>query len=116
MIFTVIMPLPNSQHAIVELAKLRDYCLSSRHKEGKFKARVFFSALSITDADAPLLREWLMAAATNSDGLVSGQDSYGTRYVIDFSISHNNRSARIRSAWIIRNDEDFPRLVTCYVL
>jgi hypothetical protein len=36
--------------------------------------------------------------------------------VIDFEIEWNEKRAFIRSAWIIRADEDFPRLTTCYVL
>jgi uncharacterized protein (UPF0332 family) len=40
----------------------------------------------------------------------------GRMTVIDFEISHSGKTARVRSAWIVRNDENFPRLVTCYVL
>ena len=43
-------------------------------------------------------------------------DEYGQRYVIDFLLTWQNRQAKVRSAWIIRPDEDFPRLVTCYPL
>lgn len=35
------MKLPNGEGAIVELAKLRDYCLSQSHPRGRHKARVF---------------------------------------------------------------------------
>ncbi|GCA85569.1 hypothetical protein MiHa_03553 [Microcystis aeruginosa NIES-2522] len=41
---------------------------------------------------------------------------YGQKYVIDFPLTHQNKTAIIHSVWIIRNDENFPRLVTCYVL
>ncbi|WP_369750951.1 DUF6883 domain-containing protein [Calothrix sp. PCC 7507] len=27
-----------------------------------------------------------------------------------------NKQAMIQSIWIVRNDENFPRLVTCYVI
>jgi hypothetical protein len=46
-----------------------------------------------------------------SDKVVSEQ-----RYVIDFELTREGRIARVRSAWIIRKGEDFPRLVTCYVI
>ncbi|WP_334311297.1 DUF6883 domain-containing protein [Microcystis aeruginosa] len=38
------------------------------------------------------------------------------RSIIDFPLNHQNKTAIIHSVWIIRNDENFPRLVTCYVL
>jgi len=41
---------------------------------------------------------------------------YGQKYIIDFPLNHQNKTAIIPSVWIIRNDEKFPRLVTCYVL
>ncbi|MFM6897086.1 MAG: hypothetical protein ACKPKF_07245, partial [Microcystis panniformis] len=37
-------------------------------------------------------------------------------FVNDFPLNHQNKTAIIPSVWIIRNDENFPRLVTCYVL
>ena len=35
------MKLPNADRAVVEIEKLRDYCLSSSHPRGRHKARVF---------------------------------------------------------------------------
>ena len=35
------MFLPNPSLAVVELAKLTDYCLDPAHEDGKHKARVF---------------------------------------------------------------------------
>lgn len=48
--------------------------------------------------------------------------AYGRRLVVDFPFRVDEQFKfvlswiTIRSAWIIRNDEDFPRLTTCYVL
>ena len=44
------------------------------------------------------------------------EDDYGRRYVIDFRMKGPVRSATVRSIWILRRNEDFPRLATCYVL
>jgi hypothetical protein len=110
------MRLPNSSNAVVDIAKLRDYVLSPTHEEGKSKARVFLSSLGITAADAPLLRQWLLNAATSADASLGVVDGFGQRYVIDFPAHHKSRRADIRSAWIIRAGENFPRLITCYVL
>ncbi len=29
---------------------------------------------------------------------------------------NREHSDMVRSAWIVRNEEDFPRLITCYIL
>jgi hypothetical protein len=39
------MNLPGGGDAIVDIAKLRDYCLDSRHPRGRHKARVFAATL-----------------------------------------------------------------------
>jgi len=39
------MKLPNPERAIVDLKKLRDYCLSSEHPRGRHKARMFAAIL-----------------------------------------------------------------------
>ena len=36
------MKIPNAERAIVEIGKLRDYCLNSEHNDGKHKARLFW--------------------------------------------------------------------------
>ncbi len=110
------MKLPKGDQAIVDIAKLRDYCLNPTHVEGKFKARVFLSMLGIGVAESGLLRQWLIEAAASAEVAVGRADEYGQRYVIDFDMTYKTRSGKIRSAWMIRSGEDIPRLVTCYVL
>jgi len=39
-----------------------------------------------------------------------------TAYIIDFKLTRGEQQATIRSAWIIRRDEELRRLTTCYVL
>ncbi|MDO8810558.1 MAG: hypothetical protein Q7J38_00825 [Gallionella sp.] len=111
------MKLPNGASAVVDIEKLRDYCLSSQHPEGRHKARVFLSALGITSADAGKLRDILLsAAAVNNEVSMTGADKYGCRYSLDVVVIFGSREALVRSAWIIKTGEDFPRLVSCYVL
>jgi hypothetical protein len=57
------MMLPGGEHAIVDVAKIRDYCLSADHVRGRHKARVFLSVLGLTSADAEFVREELLRAA-----------------------------------------------------
>jgi hypothetical protein len=110
------MKLPNGEAAIVELEKLRDYCLSSGHPRGRHKARVFHSLLGMTAADAEELRAALIDAALKEDASIGASDPYGTRYIVDFELRQGGRAAGIRSCWIVLTGEDAPRFVTCYIL
>ena len=106
----------NPENAVVETRKLRDYCLSPEHPRGKHKARVFASALGLTVDDSQELRRALLAAALSEEALVAEEDQYGQRYMLDFEMSTEAGSAIVRSGWIVRSGEDFPRFTSCWVL
>jgi hypothetical protein len=108
--------LPNAGRAVVDIEKLRDYCLNPDHRRGCHKARVFAAALGLTRYHAGDLRDDLLAAAFNNDATPEEHDEYGKRYVIDFMVTGPLGCAMVRSSWIIRRGEDFPRLTSCYVL
>jgi hypothetical protein len=110
------MKIPNAESASVDMVKLRDYSLNPEHKEGKHKARVFAAALGLTVDHAGWLREKLLEAAKTKDCRLGGKTEFGQRYLIDFGLVHEEKSARLRSVWIARTNENLPRLVTCYVL
>ncbi len=110
------MNLPGSERAIVDIAKLRDYCLNERHPRGRHKARVFASSLGITISEADVLQCALLNAAVSGDAVVGEADDYGQRYVLDFVMIGPAGRAMVRSSWIIPRGEDFPRLTSCYVL
>lgn len=79
------MKLPNADRAVVEIEKLRDYCLSSSHPRGRHKARVFITALGITADDAQELKQAILSAVTTEEATPTERDEYGQRFVIDFS-------------------------------
>lgn len=110
------MKLPNGEKALVEIAKLRDYCLSVAHPEGRHKARVFRAVLGIGPAESHMLQERLLAAACDQEAVAGEVDEFGHRYVIDFPLEHAGRRAMVRAAWIVLTNEDFPRLTSCYIL
>ena len=110
------MRLPNGERAVVDIQKLREYCLSLGHPRGRNKARVFAAALGLTADDAATLRVALLEAARTEEAHPGHLDGYGRRYVVDFSMEGPRGVVRVRSAWIIRTDEDFPRLTTCHVV
>ena len=49
---TAEVKLPNGINAVVDIVKLRDYCLNSRHPEGRHKARMFRATLGMEREDA----------------------------------------------------------------
>lgn len=100
----------------METRKLRDYCLSPEHPRGRHKARVFASALGLTVDDSQELRRALLAAALSEEALVAEEDEYGQRYMLDFEMSTEMGSAVVRSGWMVRSGEDFPRFTSCWVL
>lgn len=110
------MKLPNAAHAHVDIAKLRDYCLSYSHPEGRHKAKVFGAALDLAAKDVEYLRAAILAAVVSAGAVPTETDEFGARYVVDFEMARGGRKSMVRTAWIIRRGEDFPRLLTCYVL
>ena len=110
------MKLPNGERAVVEIAKLRDYCLNPDHPRGRHKARVFVAALGLTADHAEALGDALLAAARTEEATATDRDDYGQRYVVDFTMDGPGAPARVRSCWIVRSREDFARLTSCYVL
>lgn len=110
------MKLPQSDHAVIDLRKVTDYCLSPDHEDGQHKARLFQTLLGLTINDADELIAALRHVATTEEVVLGKADKYGQRYVIDFRFTGPIGTATIRSAWMIRTNETAPRLVTCFVL
>jgi|SRR5215213_4256726 len=109
------MLLPNGKRAIVDIRKLRDYCLNPDNPRGGGKARVFAASLGLTAADASKLRRKLLEVACTEEAQLGELDMYGQRYTIDFEMETEVAKAIVRSGWIILRDETTPRLTTCFV-
>jgi hypothetical protein len=110
------MVIPNAEQAIVDIRKLRDYCLNPQHNEGKHKARLFAAVLGMSDDDADALRERLLQIVKTQDAQLGRRDAYGQRYTVDFRLEWQGKQAMIRSGWIIEHGTLVPRLTTCYPL
>jgi hypothetical protein len=109
------MKLPHADHAIIDIAKLRDYSLNPLHPEGKHKARVFASLLGFTTADAETLRNMILSAILIEEAIEGVTDEHGQRFVVDFATEGLQGIVTIRTAWIIDRGEAVPRLISCYV-
>ena len=78
---------------------------------------MFESALGITLANKEVLADVLLVAAKNSDDFVPLDDNgFGETYVLRFRLTTEKGSATVLSAWIVRRNEDFPRLTTCFIV
>jgi hypothetical protein len=110
------MKLPNPEQALISPEKLEGYSLNPNHSEGKHKALVFQSALGIGQAQAEELRTALRQALLTQDAIATTRNPHGQKYRIDFEMVRDTQQAIVRSVWIVRDNEDFPRLITCYIL
>ena len=98
------------------MTKLRDYALDPIHSKGKHKARGFASALGLTRNDAEWLRDEVLRVSRELDCTLGPRTEHGQRYFIIFDLKRGDKIARIRSVWNIRPNENFPRLITCFVI
>ncbi|OCQ94657.1 hypothetical protein BCD67_04080 [Oscillatoriales cyanobacterium USR001] len=98
------------------MRKLRDYCLNPEHDDGKHKACLFSSILGMTADNAEELRQILLEVVKTQEVQMGRRDGFGQRYTVDFMLKWQDKSATIRSGWIIEYNSDIPRLTTCYPL
>ena len=110
------MKIPNAERAVVDIRKLRDYCLNPQHDKGKHKARLFTSLLGMDSDDAEELRNILLETVKTQDAQLGETDAYGQRYTLDFMLNWQGKQARIRSAWIVETGSDIPKLTTAFPL
>jgi hypothetical protein len=110
------MKLPNAEAAFIDLNKLQNYSLNLQHDRGKHKARSFAAILGLSSDDTELLQAVILEAIQIYDALPTSFDEYGQRYIVDFPVTRNENTATVRTTWIIRPTENFPRFVSCYIV
>lgn len=108
------MKVPHAENATVEIRKLRDYCLSPTHEHGRHKSRLFAAALGLSPDDAYVLRDVLLEAVKTHDAQLGRRDEYGQRYIVDSRLEWRGKQTIVRSAWIVENSSETPRLTSCY--
>jgi hypothetical protein len=108
--------LPNPEKAFIDLNKLIGYCLNPEHPGGQHKALVFKSALNIGLDEVDILKAALLQAVQDNTATLLESNQYGTKYSIESEIIYQNKTAILKSAWMVRHNEDFARLITCYIL
>jgi len=108
--------LPNGSRARVDIQrKLVGYCLNKFHKRGRNKAIIFEAILGITAQNASILAEALLQAAAELDAKIKDRSDDATKYEIVLPVTGPRGTALVVSGWVIEEDEEIPRLTTCYV-
>jgi len=62
------------------------------------------------------LRDALLEAVKTYDAVPGKSNQHGQKYVIDFPMTRSEKHAVVRRAGIVGYDDNFPRLITCYIL
>lgn len=91
------MKLPNPDKIYIDDNKLIGYSLNIKHPDGQHKARVFKSALNITIEQLEILKKALVQAVINHEAIPDKTNQYGQKYIIDFPLTHQNKTAIIHS-------------------
>jgi hypothetical protein len=110
------MLIPYADRAVIDIRKLRDYCLNPAHDEAQHKARVFAAALGLTVIDAEALRAILLEEVQSHEAHLGYRDAYGQRYTVDFWLDWHGKRAQVCSGWLLEHGSMTPRLTSCYVL
>lgn len=108
--------LPRAAEAVISLRKLHDYVLNPEHQTGKHKARVFAAVLGMTQEDSQWLKSEISKGILSHKAQRAEPTPFGERYTVEFPLSKNGNTALLRTAWMIRNEEEVPRLTSCYLL
>lgn len=107
------MKLPNGDRA--ELGdKLERYSLNLQHPEDKDKAIMFRNRLGITLENKEILEATLLKSAVREEATIYRTDQHETHYDVKFFMTTAIGSSLVLSCWIVRTDEDFPRLTNAY--
>jgi hypothetical protein len=111
------MKIRDGDNAVVDLAKLKLYCLDPTHPRGACKAHQFATRLGMGPGDAESLRDQLLAAVEKSVAAEAGKsDEHGQRYRLDVDVKGPKGTATVRTSWIDRDGARGIHFITCHVL
>ena len=74
------------------------------------------AALGFSLANFQDLRESILKEILKKDAILTEINEYGTLYVVDISVENPPKQAKVRTSWIIRTNEYFPRLTSSYII
>jgi len=109
--------LPNLEHAVIPVEKLRDYALNMEHPEGRHKASVFKEVLGIERRHADVLAELLRSTLPSAPAQSGKGDQYGDHWTTYHRIiGLNGQPAIVTVGWIFKKEQgQAPQLISCYI-
>ena len=108
------MKLPHAEKAVIDIAKLRDYLLSSSHPVGRFKA-AFFQSLGYTVTRRGDLEAAFRELAAAGEAELDEATEHGQKYRVAGLISGpEGRTACVVTVWIVLHGQEEPRFVTAF--
>ena len=108
------MQVPHADAAIVSQAKIAGYLLNPLHPDGAGKAW-FFRRLGFHVEQWEVLADALRELVARSEVTNRVDSKHGAKYIVDGLIdAPSERTAKVRTVWIIDAGEQAPRLVTAY--
>jgi hypothetical protein len=114
-IVCIAMPiLRNADRAIIDERKVRDYLLNPLHARGGHKARIFAAALGYRRFDHARLIQRIKEGILRHEAHLVDTMPHGERLRVEIPITGHTGSAIVRTLWIVRTDEDVPRLTSAY--
>ena len=100
---------------------LTEWCFGVRYpgsghpERGIHDGKIAKSDRLLAAENAGLLRDALLDAARDADAVLVGQDRFGQRFEVQFVMIGPKAVVTVRTGWIVRTGETFPRLTTCSV-
>jgi hypothetical protein len=77
--------------------------------------KVNLAILGLDANDVEELEALIVEAIQIHEAIPSDVDDCKQHYILDFLLTRNQNIANIRTTWIIRPNETFPRLTSCYI-
>jgi len=108
------MRLPGLERGVIDVAKVRDYLLSSSHPVGRYKAAFFISLGYSAQLWSRLVGD-LQLHAHENDAVATQATAYGQKYEVRGIIrGPAGKAAALVAVWIVLAGQEFPRFVTAY--
>jgi hypothetical protein len=109
--------LPNLEHAVISVEKLRDYALNMGHSQGRHKALIFRDSLGIERRHAEVLAELLRSTLPSAAAQPGETDQYGNHWTTYHRIiGLNGQAAIVTVGWMFKKEQDqTPQLISCYI-
>ena len=102
----------NWEKAFIADEKLLNYLLDEENSKGK---STFFNLFGFDKNNFEELKSELLNLACSGEVIAAESNIFGVKFTVIGKISSPvNRFPFICSIWIIKKEEDFPRLITAY--